>query len=139
MLVLLTIAISERHAQSMRFDQEALRHRRRSAGFSLLELLAAVGILMVVAAIAIVKVQSAVQAVRLRGSGTDYANLLQNARIRAVKDDKYYAVLTNAVANPPIAYIDINGSGTYDVGEPVMPFLPDTGPAAFAGAPAVAN
>jgi type II secretory pathway pseudopilin PulG len=139
MLVLLTIAISECHAQSMRFDQEALRHRRRSAGFSLLELLAAVGILMVVAAIAIVKVQSAVQAVRLRGSGTDYANLLQNARIRAVKDDKYYAVLTNAVANPPIAYIDINGSGTYDVGEPVMPFLPNTGPAAFAGAPAVAN
>jgi Tfp pilus assembly protein FimT len=99
----------------------------------------AVAIIMVVAAIAIVNVQRTVRTVRLYGSGTDYSNLLQNARMRAVKDDKYYTVLTKTDVNPAIAFIDINGSGTYDVGEPEMPFRPNTNPATLATGPAVAN
>jgi type II secretory pathway pseudopilin PulG len=113
--------------------------RRSGAGFSMLELLTVVGILMVVAAIAIVNVERAVRTVRLRGAGTDYSNLLQNARIRAVRDDKFYSVLTDTTANPPIAYVDINGSGTYDLEEPMIPFRPNTTPAAFAAGPSVAN
>src|ERR1700756_3763468 len=92
------------------FLQQPRQHRRAEAGFSLLELLAVLGILMVVAAIAIPKMLGITRAVRLRGSGTDYANLLQNARVRAVKDDRFYTVLTNTAANPPIAFVDINGS-----------------------------
>ena len=98
-----------------------------------------VAILLIVAAIALVNVQRAVRTVRLRGAGTDYANLLQNARMRAVKDDKFYTVLTNIGTNPPIAYVDINGSGTYDLGEPEAAFRPNTTPAGFASGPAVAN
>jgi type II secretory pathway pseudopilin PulG len=116
-----------------------LSRRQAGAGFSLLELIAVVGIVMVVAAIAIVNVQKMTQAVRLRGAGTDYSNLLQNARIQAVKDDKYYIVLTDTGVTPPIAYVDINGSGTYEQGEPMMPFRADTAPAPFASGPAVAN
>ena len=123
----------------IRPGQKGMSGRRSGAGFSMLELLAVVGILMVVAAIAIVNVQRAVRTVRLRGAGTDYSNLLQNARIRAVKDDKFYTVLTDTTANPPIAYVDINGSGTYDLGEPMMPFRPNTSPAPFAAGPSVAN
>jgi type II secretory pathway pseudopilin PulG len=112
---------------------------RSGAGFSLLELIAVVGILMVVAALAIVNVQRAVRIVRLNGAETNYSNLLQNARMRAVKDDKYYTVLTDTVPNPPIAYVDLNGSGTYDVGEPMTVFLKDTTPAAFGAGPGLAN
>jgi type II secretory pathway pseudopilin PulG len=112
-----------------------------SAGFSLLELMAVVCIVMVVAAIAILSVQKMTRAVRLQGAATDYSNLLQNARIRAVKDDKYYTVLTDPGANPPIAFVDINGNGTYDapLHEPVMSFRQNTTSAPFASGPSVGN
>jgi type II secretory pathway pseudopilin PulG len=118
-----------------------LRRRQSWAGFSLLELMAVVGIVMIVAAIAILNVQKLTRSVRLYGAGTDYSNLLQNARVRAVKDDKYYTVLTDTVANPPIAFVDINGNGTYDsaLHEPMMPFRSNTAPTPFASGPSVAN
>lgn len=108
-------------------------------GYSLVELLVAVGIMMVVAGITTVSVQRTMHAIRMHGTETDYANLLQNARIRAVKDDRYYAVLTDSSVYPPIAYVDINGSGTYDVGEPMMAFRDNTNPASFASGPSPSN
>jgi type II secretory pathway pseudopilin PulG len=121
--------------------QKCARPRQAGAGFSLLELMAVVGIVMIVAAMAILNVQKMTRAVRLHGAGTDYSNLLQNARIRAVKDDKYYTVLTDPAANPPIAFVDINRNGAYDAAlhEPMMPFRPNTTPAPFGAGPSVAN
>jgi Tfp pilus assembly protein FimT len=110
-----------------------------AAGLSLLELLVVVGIVLVVLGISVPIMGTAVRSVRLHGSAADYANLLQNARIRAVKDDKFYTVLVNAAANPPIAFVDINGSRTYDPGEPMTVFRADTVPAPFASGPALAN
>jgi type II secretory pathway pseudopilin PulG len=123
----------------IRLNKKRVSHRRSSAGFSAVEVITTVAIIMVIAAIAIVNVQRAVRNVRLYGSGTDYSNLLQNARMRAVKDDKYYTVLTKTDVNPAIAFIDINGSGTYDLGEPETPFRPNTSPATLASGPAVGN
>lgn len=108
-------------------------------GFSLLELLVTLGILLVVIAIAIPQMQQLIRTVRLRGAGTDYANLLQNARIRAVKDGKYYTTLTDTVVTPSIAFVDINGSGAYEVGEPMMAFRANTSPAPFGAGPSLAN
>lgn len=113
-------------------------NHRPPRGFSAVELLTVVAIFLIVAAIAIVNVQRTVRNVRLHGSETDYANLLQNARMRAVKDDRFYTVLTRGGASP-IAYVDINGSGTYDLGEPEAAFRPNTAPADLAAGPAVAN
>lgn len=111
------------------------------AGFSLLELMSVVAIVMVVAAIAVVSVQRITRSIQLRGAGTDYSNLLQDARIRAVKDDKFYAILTDTGVNPPIAYVDINGNGRYDAAlrEPMMSFRAGTSPAAYAAGPSVDN
>lgn len=111
----------------------------RAGGFSAVEMITVVAIILIVAAIAMVSVQRAVRTVRLYGSGTDYSNLLQNARMRAVRDDKYYTVLTKTDVNPAIAYVDINGSGTYDPGEPEAPFRPNTTPTSFGAGPAVGN
>lgn len=107
----------------------------------MLELMIVVSILMVVAAIAIYNVQPTIRAVRLHGAAGDYADLLQNARIRAVKDDKYYTILTNpgTGSNPPIAYVDINGNGSYDLGEPMAEFRSGTTPAQFSSGPSLAN
>lgn len=125
--------------QFIRSDQEHLRQWRRSTGFSLLELIVVACIMMVVAAIAVLSVEKATGVVRLHGAGTDYSNLLQTARIRAVKDDKFYSVLIDVRPNPPIAFVDINGSGSYDQGEPMMPFRRNTTPAPFGAAPALAS
>ena len=68
-----------------------------------------------------------------------YANLLQTARIRAVQDDRYYAVVSDTVANPPRAFVDINGNGLYDTGEPMMVFPQSVTAQPFASGPSTAN
>jgi prepilin-type N-terminal cleavage/methylation domain-containing protein len=116
-----------------------VHNRRVPAGFSLLEILVVIGIILVVLGISFAIMANAALAVRLHGSAGDYANLLQNARIRAVKDDKYYTVRADANANPPVAFVDVNGSGTYDVGEPMTAFRSGTAPAPFGSGPALTN
>jgi type II secretory pathway pseudopilin PulG len=141
MLTFPKIISTPRRQQLILPEQNSVSRSKAWEGFSLLELMVVVGIVMVVAAIAILNVQGVIRTVRLHGAATDYSNLLQNARIRAVKDDKYYTVLTDTVANPPIAFLDINGNGTYDsaLHEPMMPLRPNITPAPFASGPSVAN
>jgi Tfp pilus assembly protein FimT len=110
-----------------------------AAGFSLLEMLIVVAICMIVAAITIIGIGTAARSIRLHGAALDYANLLQNARIQAVKDDKFYTVRTDTTANPPTAFIDINSNGSYDAGEPRMLFRSGTTPQPYAAGPAAAN
>jgi len=109
------------------------------SGFSILELITVVGVVMILAAIAVFNAQTAIRSIRLNGAAADYADLLQNARIRAVKDDKYYTTLTDSAANPPMAFVDINGNGSYDVGEPMMAFPSGTTPTPFSSGPSVSN
>ena len=61
-------------------------------GFSLIELLVVVTILAVLAAISVPLLLNAVHTVRLRGAGTDFSGILQQARMRAVQDDRFYSV-----------------------------------------------
>ena len=129
---------SQHSGPFIRSGQRALSCRQ-DGGFSAVEMITVVAIILIAAAIAMVGVQRTVRTVRLYGSGTDYSNLLQNARMRAVKDDKYYTVRTDTTVTPPIAYVDINGSGTYDLGEPQAPFRPNTTPVAFGAGPGLGN
>ncbi len=61
--------------------------RDRTAGFSLIELLIVVFVVMVVAAIAVPNVLLAVANLRLRSSAGDLAGLMQQARIMAAKNN----------------------------------------------------
>lgn len=113
---------------------------RSSNGFSLLELLIVVSIALIAASMAMMSMQSAARSVRLFEAGTDYSNLLQNARIRAVKDDKYYSVLTSLSSTaPPKGFVDLAGSGTYATGDPEIVFPQGVTPMSFASGPALAN
>ena len=98
------------------------------SGFSLPELLITLAVGLTLAATGILLASTATNEIRLSTSGTNYANLLQNARVRAVRDNVYYPVLVDcgtvgsaapcAGPTPARAFIDINGNGTYDSGEP---------------------
>jgi prepilin-type N-terminal cleavage/methylation domain-containing protein len=59
----------------------------RSAGFSLLELVIVVAIMLVVAALAIPTMVSAIDAYQIRGNLASVANVVQRCRMQAVRDN----------------------------------------------------
>jgi prepilin-type N-terminal cleavage/methylation domain-containing protein len=104
-----------------------------SSGFSLIELLIVVFVVLVVAAIAIPNILTAVANIRLRASAGDLAGLMQQARILAAKNNATYTVRYGTRNGAQIAYVDLNGNGSFDNGEPLTQFSGTTVPAA--GAP----
>jgi len=116
--------------------------RKNDRGFSLLELCLVLAILMIVAAMVFINAVSAVRNIRLTQSATSYANLLQHARIRAVQDDTYYTVRTVASTDPPMAFLDLNKTGTFSPTAPTDPmiaFLQDVTPKLFGDGPGLAD
>jgi prepilin-type N-terminal cleavage/methylation domain-containing protein len=119
----------------MKSGHNGIRVRcRRTGGFSLLELLIVVFVVLVVAAIAIPNVLVAVSNIRLRASAGALSGLMQQARIMAAKNNTNYAILYGTQNGARIAYIDLNGNGSFDTGEPLMQFGGTTVPAAAAPA-----
>lgn len=107
-------------------------------------------IIMVVAGIAIPNFMATMHSARLRGGVTDFASLLQTARIRAVGDDRYYSVYVLAAAgnSPQQGYVDIfpqNADGTsgtggaaYKAGDPLVAIPSEVVLKAQGGAPGTA-
>src|ERR1700682_4300872 len=95
--------------------------RGRYGGFSLVELLLVVGIIMV-GIVAVPTIMNAMDGVRLREAGRAYSGIVQRARSVAVGDNRFYSVLTTTQGGMLIAYVDTypqyangnSGSGTYD-------------------------
>jgi Tfp pilus assembly protein FimT len=117
-------------------------------GFSLVELLVVVCIIMVVSAFALPRIQTAIAQIRLRASVTNVNGLIQQLRMQAVKDNRSYKILTDpptaANGNVTSVYIDSNDSGTFNPGEPSIPLPNDIvlsdgtgGPATTPGNPAI--
>src|ERR1051325_2903347 len=111
---------SEQFAMS-KTDPYRLRQRgfsSRTSGFSMLEMMITMAILLIISALAIPTI-NVVRVAKLRQTGSDYASLLQNARITAIQNDTFYAVVTTT-GNPEQSFIDQNGNGKLDKGEPVI-------------------
>ena len=91
--------------------------RDRTGGFSLIELLIVLFVVMVVAAIAVPNVLLAVANIRLRSSAGELAGLMQQARIMAAKNNPQtppvYAIRYAVLGGRQIAYIDLNGDGSW--------------------------
>lgn len=105
----------------------------RMGGFSLVELVIVVFVALVIAAITIPNILLAVSNIRRRASAADLAGLMQQARILAAKNNTIYAVRYGTRNGAQIAYIDLNGNGSFDTGEPLVEFSGTTVPAS--GAP----
>jgi type II secretory pathway pseudopilin PulG len=105
----------------------------RMGGFSLVELVIVVFVALVIAAITIPNILLAVSNIRRRASAADLAGLMQQTRIMAAKNNTIYAVRYGTRNGAQIAYIDLNGNGSFDTGEPLVEFSGTTVPAS--GAP----
>src|SRR5690348_13812622 len=95
---------------------------RRQSGFSVLELMLVVLIILIVMGMSAPKMSQLIDNQKLQTSAQAYAGLLQEARARAVQDDKPYEVLIDTSSGTPIAYVDLNDDGQYNpTGTPPEP------------------
>jgi type II secretory pathway pseudopilin PulG len=122
---------------------------KSSLGFSLLELMVVVTIVITVAALSLPSLMGAVHRSRLRSGGTDFSGLLQQARMRAIQDDRFYSVWPYAGSGVPQEFVDIYPQGTngfsgangqvLDPQDPVITLSAEVIQQPQAGAPGTAN
>jgi prepilin-type N-terminal cleavage/methylation domain-containing protein len=113
-----------------RWNSEKQRMQR---GFTLTELMIVVAVALVIAAVAVPNVIRGMRHLRLRSAATSVVGILQQARQRAVRDNRNYQVLeaflppNNAVR---ILYVDLNWDAAYQRGEPMVTLPGDVVPTA---------
>jgi Tfp pilus assembly protein FimT len=93
-----------------------------AGGFSLLELLIVVAISITLAAIAIPSFLSAYYDIRLKAACSDLSGFMQRVRIQAAKQNATYSIGYRPNGGVEEAYIDLNNSGAWDPGEPILTF-----------------
>lgn len=137
---------------------EGFKVRRRThllteeAGFSMVELAVVSIIVLIVAAAAIPTVVTSVRMAHLRGAASDYAGILEIARIDTVRDNRYYSTyILSPTGSAPAgyAYVDMlpkvltgasgNGGTAVVSGDPVVTMESDIVLEAVGSAPSTAN
>jgi type IV fimbrial biogenesis protein FimT len=95
--------------------------QKRGQGFSLIELLIAVSILMILAAVFTPLLSNAVSEIKLRYSATDLSGLMQKARIEAARKNTFYSIEQTTLSAGVVAYYaDLAKSNTFAAGDPLV-------------------
>ena len=81
------------------------RGRNRRAGFSLIETVAVLAIVMCIGAIAIPKFVVGIANIRLRGGMSSLSSLMQSCRMQSIKYNKVHSVHFTVMSGGPTAYI----------------------------------
>lgn len=95
---------------------------RVTGGFSLLELLIVVAIGMALLAIAVPNFLTAYYNIRLKSACGDLSGFMQRARIQAARSNATLTIVYQVASGVQEAYVDLNGNGALDAGEPVITF-----------------
>jgi prepilin-type N-terminal cleavage/methylation domain-containing protein len=102
--------------------QSSKRHDS-TGGFTLVELTLVMFVMSVLAAITIPNIMITVSNVKLRGTASDLAGLMQQARMMAAKNNPQvppaYSIRYAVVSGAQSAFIDLNGDGIWNTNIPV--------------------
>ena len=90
---------------------------RRSGGFSLLELTLALSMAMVLSIIAVPAMLATVASFQLRGVATELSGAMGYARMKAVHDNRSYALRVAGMNGRSTVYLDENHNGALDSAE----------------------
>jgi Tfp pilus assembly protein FimT len=88
--------------------------RRRQDGFTVLEALLVVAILLIVGAMVTPQMFQIIDAQKLQSAAQSYAGLMQVARTRSIQDNQAYQVLSAVNNGASVAYVDFNGNSQWD-------------------------
>jgi prepilin-type N-terminal cleavage/methylation domain-containing protein len=94
---------------------------KRDHGFTLLEMVIVLAVVMILAAITVPRFLNIVGDINLRYVATNYSGLLQSARIQAVRKNNYYGIQQTTLSTGDVAYYVHAQNGTYAVGDPLLP------------------
>jgi type II secretory pathway pseudopilin PulG len=108
---------------------------RKQRGTTMIEVVAVVGIMLVLAAILAPRMTRIIGDLRLRSSVDTVGYLLQQDRMRAVRDNKYYTVIPKGGLSSISACVDLNWSGNCDAGDPEVELPQSVSFASGAGVP----
>ncbi|HKW68132.1 MAG TPA: prepilin-type N-terminal cleavage/methylation domain-containing protein [Terriglobales bacterium] len=92
----------------------------RQKGFSLLELLICLAVMMVVTVAALPTISKNMGVIRLQSSAQDVGTLAERARILAVRNNTTYSIVFFNANGVQEACIDTNYNGVCDVTEPMV-------------------
>ena len=83
--------------------------RADSFGFSLIELMMTMLIVVILAGIAIPYFAGELHTSQMRGAVSDFASLTESQRLYAIRDNRFYStyILAASGSNPPQAYVDM--------------------------------
>jgi prepilin-type N-terminal cleavage/methylation domain-containing protein len=104
--------------QNNAHSPHSTQHLARAAGFSLLELLIVVAVMVVASAMAIPVLTNARRGYQLRTATVNLAALLQRSRNICIQNNRAISVVT-ALGNTQV-YLDFNGNNALDPGEPMV-------------------
>jgi prepilin-type N-terminal cleavage/methylation domain-containing protein len=95
---------------------------RNLRGFSLLEMIIVVAIILILAAFAVPRLLHIVSDISLRYVAQDFGGLVQSARIQAVRKNAFYTIQQGTLPSGEAAYyIDLPKAGVYTNGDPMLP------------------
>ena len=112
-----------------------LKSRNGQRGFSLVELLVVMAIILIISAMAIPNIVTAVRSARLRSAGSEIAGFLEQVRMTAVRENKTIYIRNKVVNTATTWYADKNINRQLEVSEPSIGMAP-TLQIVNAGAPA---
>jgi prepilin-type N-terminal cleavage/methylation domain-containing protein len=100
---------------------QSARHRK-DRGFSLIELLVVVAILVILAAVTVPRTMNAISDINLRYTAQNISGMLQSARMQAVRKNTFYSMKAATLPSGDAGYfVNIKGGTSYTAGDPVLP------------------